>query len=223
MADEEKQKETQGEKPDRYKGIKSDIVEDLKRYETLYFKEDLPVPFKGLNIYPVTMHDYEKFFSCIDIFTMDKNKTPEGVRMTQLDYTIHKMMNQDDPESPTWTYKMHTILELIFHIKNGLRCKSCGHVMSYTDPEFLGFIDSLKQSLTQLTEETENQEQIKLELKCPKCGSQEFAEMIKIVKDEKNPKKHNLIVNGVVINAQDFNRIRYTVLFQNMPEYRDDS
>lgn len=46
--------------------------------------------------------------------------------------------------------------------------------------------------------------------------------MIKFGKDpEKN--KPVLLVNGQVIKPKDFDRFRQIVLFQNFPDYRDDS
>ena len=72
----------------RYQGLDPDLAKELISYEHSYFKEDRPIPFCGLNIYPVTMHEYEKFFMCVDCFTLDKNETPQGIRMTNLDYLI---------------------------------------------------------------------------------------------------------------------------------------
>ena len=60
--------------------------------------------------------------------------------------------------------------------------------------------------------------------KCPHCGDEsgEFLEMIKIVTDE-NTKKPFLLVNGQPIKNKDFNRLRQIVMYQNFPDYQDDS
>ena len=46
--------------------------------------------------------------------------------------------------------------------------------------------------------------------------------MIKITQDEKT-KKFSLLVDGHEINKKDFDRLRCIVLFQNFPDYRDES
>lgn len=59
-------------------------------------------------------------------------------------------------------------------------------------------------------------------LQCSNCGEKEFSEMIKVVQDSKT-KKYSLIIDGHTISKEDFNRLRQIVLFQNFPDYRDDS
>lgn len=197
----------------KYYGIAKDIAEELKVYELKYFREDKPVPFCGLYIYPATMHDYEAFSNCSSCLTLNKNEDPEGIRMSQLDYLVSKTQIQGE-EGSLWSYKIQKLFEIIFHITNGLKCKKCGRVLAYDSPEFLSFIETAKKAET-----TDDISQL---LKCPDCGGNEFLEMIKILKDAKT-NKYSLIIDGHTINKKDYDRLRQIVLFQNYPEYRDDS
>lgn len=74
----------------RYKGIDPKIAEELAIYENKYFREDLPVPFCGLSIYPATVHDYEIFSNCSSCFTLNKNSEVAGIKMSHLDYLLSK-------------------------------------------------------------------------------------------------------------------------------------
>lgn len=196
----------------RYKGIKPEIAQELQTYETEYFREDKPVPFCGMLIYPATMHDFETYIACSSCFSLNKNETPQGIRMTQLEYLYNK--TQDKEEGPLWSYKLQKICEIIFHISNGLKCKKCGHVIKYTDKEFTDFIGKI-QKIGEGTEEIPV-------LKCPKCEEKDFIEMIKFSTDPQT-KKVVLIIDGNVIDSKDYERLRQIVLFQNDPEYADDS
>lgn len=103
----------------------SDKIKQLiDLYQQIYFTHDEPVPFKEhLCIYPVLVKDYYRFYSLIDIFTIDKNedKTGIGITMTNLDYIIH-LTKSDNPQHEIITRKIIEMFELIFHIKNGIKC-----------------------------------------------------------------------------------------------------
>jgi hypothetical protein len=46
--------------------------------------------------------------------------------------------------------------------------------------------------------------------------------MMKFVEDPET-KKHTLYIDGQQISSKDFDRLRYIVLYQNFPDYQDDS
>lgn len=201
----------------KYKGIEKSIAEKLESYEYEYFREDKGVPFCGLYVYPAKVRDYEVFSNCVSCLSLNKNEDPLGIRMSQLEYLIHKMQ-LEGPEGVSWSYKLQKLFEIIFHIKNGLKCSHCGHVVAYEDREFKDFVSAIQNlSDTDLLNK-ENYPQ----LLCPKCQGKEFVEMIKIIKDEKTD-KFCFLVDGKKISKKDYDLLRQLVLFQNYPDYRDDS
>ena len=228
----------------KYGQLSKEIVDMLVEYEHTYFREDLPVPFCGLKIYPVLVRDFERFSACTTCLTLNKNEDPKGIAMTHLDYLISKIKSNQQNEGILWSYKLQKLLELIFHIQNGFKCKKCGHVISYDSNEFTEysskmskFIERIKSLQEQflnsenLTEEDIQKEEKKLEeegfseaphLNCPECGETEFLEMIKIAPSPKG-KGNVLIVDGQTITNKDFTKLRQIVLYQNFYDYADDS
>lgn len=201
----------------KYKGIDSKIAEKLEALEYEYFREDKPVPFCGLLVYPAKVRDYEVFSNCVSCLSLNKNEDPQGIRMSQLEYLIYKM-KAEGQEGVSWSYRLQKLFEMIFHIKNGLKCSKCGHVIAYEDQLFKDFILNIQKidDLEKLKEEDFPQ------LICPDCQEKEFVEMIKIIKDEKTGKPC-FLVDGKKIEKKDFDLLRQLVLFQNYPDYRDDS
>ena len=103
---------------DRYKGVPKKIADEIRAYESQYFKEDVPISFCGtLKLYPATVHDYEVFSYCSQCLTLDKNQDPQGIRMSQLEYLYSKTQEPGD-EGASWSYKIQKLFEIIFHIKN---------------------------------------------------------------------------------------------------------
>lgn len=198
----------------RYKGIKKEIADELQQDEILYFREDKPIPFCGLTIYPIQVRDYELFCSCSACLTLNRKETAAGIVMTDLEFLLSKL--KDKKEGADWSFKIQKLLELIFHIDNGFKCqnKKCNTVISYTSKEFLQYVGEVQKA-------AENKE-TPPPLICPKCGGKEFVEMIGVVQDQ-TTKKHNLVVDGHVITPKDFSRLRQIVMFQNIPDYHDDS
>ena len=201
---------------DKYKGVPKNIADELIAYESQYFKEDLPIPFCGtLKLYPATVHDYEVFSYCSQCLTLNKNQDPQGIRMSQLEYLYSKTQLPGD-EGAAWSYKIQKLFEIIFHIKNGIKCTKCGRVIEYNSEEFRNYI-------TKVQEAQQNEQSIP-QLVCSKeeCGGNEFIEMMKFIEDPQT-KKHVLCINGQIVSKEDYDRLRYLVLFQNFPDYRDDS
>lgn len=65
-------------------------------YYTTY---DFPVPFKGLNIYPVTVKDYLTFSMYSQCLTIDKNSIPDVkiISMTDLEYIYFASTQKEEP------------------------------------------------------------------------------------------------------------------------------
>ena len=82
----------------RYGLLNEKLVAKLKNYEYEYFREDKPVPFCGLLIYPILVRDMEVFTNCSSCLTLEKNKDKNGVRMTHLDYLLSKTQIKEKDE-----------------------------------------------------------------------------------------------------------------------------
>lgn len=207
----------------KYGLLPDNIKEKLKSYEYLYFREDKPVPFKELFVYPVSVRDFEIFSSCSNIFSLNKNETAEGIKMSNLDYLIFKMKSSDKDEGKIFSYKVDKIFELIFHIKNGIKCSSCGEIIPYDGEVFKQYLVDYAKFVEKSKEKNSVDKESIPKLVCPKCGKEHFTGMIKIVPDPDNNKKECIQVGDTIINKNDFNLLRQLVLFQNFPDYFDDS
>ena len=207
----------------KYGALGQDLIDLLQRYEVEYFREDKPIPFNGLTIYPIQVRDFEIFSMCTSCLTLNKNETREGLRMSNLDFLLSKVKDDSGPEASMWSYKLQKLLELVFHIKNGMKCQKCGEVLTYDDPEFINFIKKLQEFIQNTkTEDIDQSELTPPQLKCPHCEGTDFQEMIKITSDE--DKKHqNLLIDGQKITSKDFNKLRQIILYQNFYDYVDES
>lgn len=203
--------------PLKYKGLPEDIAREIWSYEDSYFCNDLPIPFKGLNIYPVLMKDYNIFSAVIDCCTLNKNLDAKGITKTHLDY-LCSLFEDNGPSGKLWLTKFTKLIELSFHVKNGLKCKKCGKVISYTE-----YQEKVIQNIEKLKKEKKQVDLNNLPpVACEECGGEEFSENILIRKDEKT-KKYLVEIDGVKISCEDFNRLRQIIVFQNFPDYRDES
>lgn len=183
--------------------IDKKIKEDVEFFRDKYFTYDEPVPFKGLTLYPVTVKDYNEFLSSSACLTLNKNDDPKGIAMSHIDYLLSKM--QDEKEGPLWSLRFTKILELCLHIKSGLKCPKCGKFMSFEE-FYMKYEDP----------SIENKNDILL---C-ECGEK----MIETVRFKENEKKKKVFVfDGVELNSQDFNKLRKYIMYQNLPDYKDDS
>ena len=179
------------------------IYEDVEYFKDKYFTYDLPVPFNGLTLYPVSVKDYNEFLSCSACLTLNKNDDPQGIRMSHIDYLLSKM--KDEKEGPMWSLRFTKILELCLHIKSGLKCPKCGKFMSFEE-FYAKYEDPSIQDKNQI-------------LFC-ECG-EKFVETIKY--KENDQKKVVFTFDGIEINSQDFNKLRKYIMYQNLPDYKDDS
>lgn len=196
------------------------IKDNLEMYEQVYFTHDEPVPLKGhLKVYPVLVKDYNLFYSCIDIFTINKNEDPNGITMSNLDYFIY-LMQPEQPNSEMFTRKAINMFELIFHIKNGIKCECDKDNDTYISYENIYKFIAEKEQNAQGELSNEDIMKYFYEIKkCPKCGKIRD-DLIKF-NDLPNGKK-DLIVDGVEIDKTTFDELRTLVCYYNMPDYDDE-
>ena len=214
----------------KYDGVNEKYIPILERYEIEYFRENKDVPFCGLTIHPIKIRDYEAFLNCLPCLTLNRKSSAEGLAKSDLGYLNLQMRKPDsNPDRPddkewvsgrVWSFRFQKLIEMVFGIKNGVKCNSCGHVIPFGDSEWESLVAGMRASLASGKQPEP--------LKCPKCqkvDSKEdhiFSDMIRIVE---GPTKAEdcLIVDGHRISLEDFELFRYIVPFQNMPDYRDDS
>ena len=208
------------------------LEEKLEFYEQYYFALDLPVPFKnGLMIYPVKVKDYIKFYSCLPCLTMDKNvkiikvmdeklgqevekkvSNPQGIAMSYMQYLIETMQNKEDKLGAVTTSRLMGLLELVFHIENGLFCPECGKsVLTYKEiGEILSSTQDEEERLTKFQEL----------LTCPECGAKRRE--IFSIKNNENPVLKKLMIFNTELTAGEFDEFVAIVTHYNMLNYEGD-
>lgn len=193
----------------------------LEYYEQFYFSLDEPIPFKkGLKIYPVMVKDYYKFYSLIPCFTFDKNQTMEGISMSNLSYAFKLM--EDKETGRSFISRFIALLELIFHIQDGLYCdnENCEDYnkkkIYYYDENYYNKIQAILDS-EEKTDEERADALFKMRV-CPKCGKPMRG--VFSIKEQDN--KKSLSVYDIEIMPKEFDEIKEIVCYQNMPDYNDD-
>lgn len=181
-----------------------ELLDEIKVLESQYFTFDEPVPFCGLKIYPVTVRDYEMFLRCNDCFLLNKNDDPAGITKSHLDYLLSRIPGSQ--EGSVLGIKFLRMLELIFRVKNGFRCPKCGKFYDFSEIEKLESIPNTQAHVCE----------------CGEPVGMASTGTIKIVSDEKT-KRAKIVVEGHDITAKDFNKLRRIPLYQNLPDYHDDS
>lgn len=183
------------------KTLKKEIIDELYSLEATCFTYDYPVPFyKDLVLYPVLMKDYFKFLSGSKCCLLNKNDDPEGVALSHLDYLLKKI--REEEQGSLLYAQLRGLIEVTMHIPMGKYCCKCKKIIS----------EAKINSLT--TEEKE-------EYTC-ECKSTEFEDVVRIIT---NPitRKQELYIKDILINARQFDRLRQIVIYQNFPDYQDDS
>ena len=182
--------------------LKKEIVEELQYCESRYFTFDKPVPFKtGLTLYPVNLENYEHFLACSSCLLLNKNDSNDGLFMSHLEYLIKKM--EDEETGRLMSQYFSRLMEMVFHVENGMRCIDCGKIISFMD--FMKIIQEEKENAS-----------------CPHCGGKNVEEVIRYITNPKTKKKE-LVIMGVNINSKEFDRLRQIIMYQNLPDYKDDS
>lgn len=182
--------------------LQPDIVEELQYCESRYFAFDKPVPFKtGLTLYPVKLEHYEEFLVTSSCLLLNKNDTAEGIMMSNLSYLLKQM--EDKEGGQLMSNYFSRLLEIVFQIQNGVRCADCGKVISFR--EFIEIVQKDKENTC-----------------CPECHGKNLEEVIRYVVNP-TTKNKELVIMGVSINSEEFDRLRQIIMYQNLPDYKDDS
>ena len=198
---------------------REELLDLIKYYEQAYFTNDDPIPFKdNLIIYPILVKDYYKFYSVIGCFKINKNEDMQGVGMSHLDYILYL---SEQEENKKIFFQLISLLEMIFHIQNGIRCPKCGNVISYQEiNKNVTNIQSIKdESLVNLKLE----EYLKGIEYCS-CVN-EHGEHIKrenVIEYSRKKGNKYISINGVKIDPNEYDLLRNIVLYYNIPDYDDE-
>lgn len=187
------------------------IVEELKRLDIQYFQMDKPIPFKeGLTLYPVNVMNHDEFLAASACLTLNKMESAEGIVTSNLGYLLLKINQKGDPkkeeEASMYSQYLIKICELCFHLKYGVFCKKCGKIYDYYD------------FLLKASDKTKP-----FHCDCYKDGDEDDFDITIKYKLNEETKQRELIVNNIVINNKDFDRLRQIIMYQNLPDYKDDS
>ena len=115
------------------------------------------------------------------------------------------------------------MFELIFRIKNGLKCEDCGEETYVSWDEIHDILiqaELAKKNKTGKAFEEEDLYNAFNDLRiCPICGKNR-QEVIRF-NSLQNGKK-DFIVDGIEITSDDFDLLRKVIAYQNMPDYDDE-
>lgn len=186
------------------------ILEEVEYLRDKYFTYDEPVPFCGLYLYPVSVRNYNEFMTSNACLLLNKNDDPMGIKLTHLDYLLSKI--SDEKEGVLWSMRFSKIIELCFHILPGMKCSKCGKYIPY-DQFFTEERVKLYQDGTE--------EDRKKFFDCD-CGEGKMVASLDQKKDEKS-NKTVLLIDGHEIDYVNFNKMRKYILYQNLPDFKDDS
>ena len=197
----------------------TDLHNLIKYYEQIYFTYDKPVPFLSLDIYPVLVKDYYKFYAALSVVKLDKNEDIEGISMSNLGYLLHMIETKDNGK--ILYNQLVSLLEIVFHMENGLYCPICGTKITFSQIEKdLAKINEIK---NQEEKDTLFRSYINSVDNCLKCSTPENVikreQTIKIYKEKGKPV---LNIDGVEINKNDYDLLRNIILYYNIPDYDDE-
>lgn len=196
-----------------------DLYKLIKFYEQIYFTHDEPVPFLSLNIYPVLVKDYYPFYAALSIVRMDKNEDIEGISMSNLGYLFHKI--EDEENGKAYFNQLVSLLEIVFRIKDGLKCPKCGSVITYeTIQEEIKKINLIEE---QDKKDKILQAYIRTIDNCSHCSTDEnIVTREQVIKIYKKNNKPILSIDGVEINKNNYDLLRNIILYYNLPDYDDE-
>ena len=183
------------------------ILEEVEYLRDKYFTYDEPVPFCGLYLYPVSVRNYNEFMTSNSTLLLNKNDDPMGIKYTHLDYLLLKL--NDEKEGWLWARRFYKILELCLHVLPGATCHKCGkHIEDFFSEE----------RVKQYQEGTDEFRKNFFNCEC----SGEFVPSLQQKKDPKTGKSI-LVIDGHEIDYVNFNKMRKYILYQNLPDFKDDS
>lgn len=196
---------------------REELLNLIKYYEQAFFTNDLPIPFKyNLTIYPILVENYYKFYASIGCFKINKNEDIKGVGMSNLDYVLY-LSEQEDGKR--FFFQLISLLELIFHIKNGIICPECGKVISYE--EINEKIDKIK--LIENENERNNTMQLYIEqIEYCDCNKDNKIKREPVIQYSREKGNKYISINGIKINSEEYDLLRNIVLYYNIPDYDDE-
>ena len=190
--------------------LPKEIVNELYRLNEQYFQFDKPIPFKeGLTLYPVNIQHYDEFLAASECLTLNRMECIEGIGTSNLGYLLLKMNDKSKPEEASkYSQYLIRMCELVFHIQYGVRCGKCGKIYNY--------YDFLSKAL--------DKEHI-FHCDCYKGEDGEEDEFDINIKYQTNKETNQkeLLVNGITITVKEFDLLRQIIMYQNLPDYKDDS
>lgn len=187
------------------------ILQEIEYLQDRYFTFDEPVPFCGLFLHPIKVRNYNEFLVGNACFLLNKNDDPLGIKQSHLGYLFNKLISPE--EGQMWSVRFSRLLELAFQIKNGLKCSKCGAFLTFEElsKRYMDFGKEQGQAIRIL--------------QCPNHDETHCDGILKEVINFKKNKdgKQILSVDGHEISGDDFMRLRKIVLYQNLPDFKDDS
>ena len=183
------------------------ILEEVEFLRDRYFTYDEPIPFCGLNLYPVNVRNYNEFMASNSTLLLNKNDDPVGIKYTHLDYLLLKL--NDEKEGWLWARRFYKILELCLHVLPGVTCHKCGkHIEDFFSEE-------------RVKQYQEGTDEFRKNFFNCECGG-EFIPSLQQKKDKKTGRAI-LVIDGHEIDSNNFNKLRKFILYQNLPDFKDDS
>lgn len=197
----------------RYRGLSDELAQKIAYNDAHYCAFDEPIPLgSGFMLHPVKVRDYDDFMSSTACLTLDRIHEPNGAGLhkTDLDFLLLKM--QDEKTGAFLSRSLLCVLELSTGLHtSGVFCPKCKNAMAWQEG-----LSTIKDP-----QPAEDPKGAPPKMICPKCGG----EMEGAVHYAENAKTHHmdLIICGQTMTAAEFDDFRHMVLFQNLPDYFDES
>lgn len=206
----------------------------VQQFERYYTNDD-PVPYKELLIYPVKAKDYYDFYMAVNILTIEKDKIPNPkiIRMPYLDFIFYQIENDEnrdfylyaflqimklclriDSKNIKYRYNENNRIELIVSIQiRDEFDKTKFFYKLFTLEQMAKFI----KSNVDIVEKIKNKEIAFLSQIC----DINIDSAIKLIDIYQDYLQNNMIDKDIIINSEDFDNIRYILIYQNLPDYDD--
>lgn len=190
---------------------------EIEYLKQAYFELDNPIPFLKFFIKPILIKDYYTFYWAVECLTLEKNKDPNGIALSQLGYLLKKI-----EEDSTFAAKLSTIIELVLGIENGSYCSKCGFFRTI---EQVGLAYNLLSGISQEGKSADKYaneftEAYNKEIAfCPDCGSL-MADVISWGTDEN--RRAFIKIKDSIVTKECFEDFKQIVCHQNMPDYNDE-
>lgn len=183
------------------KTLRPELINELQNLEVTCFTYDEPVPFyKDLKIYPIIMRRYLEFISASKCCLINKNDDPEGIAYSHLGYLLKQI--EEGQNGHILYAQLTKLVELSMQIPSGLYCTKCHKIIEDKDIKNMSL--SEKENYT-----------------C-QCGSTDFEDNVRI-KTNAFTFKPEFWIKDYLISPVEFDRLRQIVIYQNFPDYQDDS